>query len=95
MSELHPFLKKNPRKSETLRKFKQMAIARSIFTLGGRVQLFLTAFDIPETGVPLKVALGSKKIVFCLFQKNNHGHTLRLHCLIIFLKCPKIKFVPS
>ena len=38
--------------------FKQMAVARSIFTLGGRVQLFWTAFDMPVTGVPLEVALG-------------------------------------
>ena len=41
--------------------FKQMAVARSIFTLGGTVQLFWAAFDMPMTGVPLKVALGYKK----------------------------------
>ena len=56
-----------------------MAVARSIFTLGGQVQLFWTAFDMPMTGVPLKVALGYKKIVFGVFQKNNHGHSLGNH----------------
>ena len=40
--------------------FKQMAIARSIFTLDGWVQLFWAAFDMPMTGVPLKV-LGISK----------------------------------
>ena len=39
-----------------------MAVARSIFALGGRVQLFWTSFDMPVTGVPLKVALGYKKL---------------------------------
>ena len=48
-----------------------MAVAHSIFTLDGWVQLFWAAFDIPMTGVPLKVALGYKKIGFCVFQKNN------------------------
>ena len=50
-----------------------MAVARSIFTLGGGFQLFCTAFDMPMTGVPLKVALGYKKIVFWAFQKNKHA----------------------
>ena len=68
-----------------------MAVARSIFTLGGWVQLFWTAFDMPMTGVPLKVALGYKKIVFCVFQKNNHGHTLRLHLPDYFFEMPKNK----
>ena len=58
---------------------KQMAVARSIFTLGGGFQLFCAAFDMPVTGVALRVALGYKKIVFWVFQKNNHGHTLVLH----------------
>ena len=56
-----------------------MAVAHSIFTLGGAVQLFWAAFDMPVTGVPLKVALGYKKIVFWAFKKNNHGHTLDIH----------------
>ena len=66
--------KKYPRKSENLRKycfFKQMAVARSIFTLGGWVQLFWTAFDMPMKGVPLEVALGWQKFYFWAFQKNN------------------------
>ena len=46
-----------------------MAVARSIFTLGGVVQLFWAAFDMPVTGVLLKVALGYKKIIFWAFQK--------------------------
>ena len=56
-----------------------MAVARSIFTLGGRVQLFLTAFDMPVTLVPLNIALGCEKIDFMAFQKNNHGHILDTH----------------
>ena len=53
-----------------------MAVARSIFTLGGGFQKFCAAFDIPMTGVALKVALGYKKIVFWLLQKNNYDVTL-------------------
>ena len=53
-----------------------MAVARSIFTLDGGFQLFWAAFDIPVTGVALKVALGYKKIVFWAFQKYNHDVTL-------------------
>ena len=64
---------KKSQKSENLRKFKQMAVARSIFTLGGRVQLFWTAFDMPVTGVPLEVALGYKKNCFLGVSKNNHA----------------------
>ena len=37
-----------------------MAVARSIFTLDGWVQLFWAAFDMPITVVPLKVALDAK-----------------------------------
>ena len=48
---------------------KQMAVACSIFTLDGGFQLFCAAFDIPVTGVALKVALGYKKIVFWPFKK--------------------------
>ena len=56
-----------------------MAVARSIFTLGGGFQLFCTAFDMPMTGVALKFALGYKKIVFWAFQKNNHGQSHNIH----------------
>ena len=59
--------------------FKQMAVAHSISTLGGGFQLFCAAFDMPMTGVALKVALGYKKIVFWAFLKNNHGHSLVIH----------------
>ena len=38
-----------------------MAVAQSIFTLDGWVQLFWAAFDMPKTGVPWKVALRYKK----------------------------------
>ena len=51
-----------------------MAVAHSIFNLGGRVQLFWTAFDMPMTGVPLKVALGWHKFDFWAFKKNNHAN---------------------
>ena len=56
-----------------------MAVARSIFTLGGQVQLFLTAFDLMFTVVPLKVASVCHKFDFCVFQKNNHDVTLDNH----------------
>ena len=46
-----------------------MAVARSIFTLRGRVQLFWAAFDMPVTVGPLKVALGYKKIVVGTLKK--------------------------
>ena len=46
-----------------------MAVARSIFTSGGWVQLFWTAFDPMITAVPLKVALGWHKIDFWAFKK--------------------------
>ena len=48
-----------------------MAVAHSIFTLGGGFQLFCAAFDMRVTGVPLKVALGYTKMGFWVFQKNN------------------------
>ena len=50
-----------------------MAAARSIFTVGGQVQLFWIAFDIPMIGVPLEVALGWQKFYFWAFHKNNHA----------------------
>ena len=40
-----------------------MAVAHPIFTLGGGVQLFREAFDIPVTVVPLKVGLGLVKFL--------------------------------
>ena len=47
--------------------FKQMAVAHSIFTLDGEVQLFWSAFDMLMTVVPLKVALGLGKFDFLAF----------------------------
>ena len=46
-----------------------MAVAHSIFTLDGGFQLFCAAFDMPVTGVALKVALAYKKIVFLGISK--------------------------
>ena len=66
-----------------------MAVARSIFTLGGQVQLFWTAFDMPVTGVPLKVALGYKKMFFLALQKNNHRQSLDNHLPDYFFETPK------
>ena len=45
-----------------------MAVARSIFYLGGQVPLFWTAFDPIFAVVPLKVALGWHKCGFWAFQ---------------------------
>ena len=50
-----------------------MAVARSIFTLCGQVQLFWTAFDPIFAVVPLKVALGWHTFDFWVFQKNNQA----------------------
>ena len=38
-----------------------MALADQILTLDGGFQLFLTAFDVSVTVVPLKVAIGLRK----------------------------------
>ena len=72
-----------------------MSVSHSIFTLEGGFQLFWAAFDLPMTVVPLKVALGLEKFDFWSFKKNNRKNSLGYTCVIIFLKCPKIKFVPS
>ena len=72
--------------------FKQMAVACSIFTLGGQVQLFWTAFDLHMTVVPLKVALGLEKFDFWAFQKNNWKNSLGYTCVIIFWNAQKSIF---
>ena len=51
--------------------FKQMALAHSIFTVYGGIQLIWVAFDMTVTVVPLKDALGWQKFDFWAFQKNN------------------------
>ena len=62
-----------------------MAVACSIFTLDGGVQLFWAAFDMPMTGVPLKVALGFKKIYFWAFKKNNHTSVCQIFPILMQL----------
>ena len=62
---------------------KEMAVARSIFTLDGGFQLFYTAVDMPVTGVPFKVALGYKKMVFGHFKKIIDKQSLDIHLVII------------
>ena len=52
-----------------------MAVAHSIFTLGGGVQLFWTAFDPMFAVVPLEVALGWHKFYFWVFKKNHASVT--------------------
>ena len=59
-----------------------MAVAHSIFTLCGMVQLFWAAFDMPMTVVPLKVALRWDKFDFWAYQKNNHEGHLTFTCVI-------------
>ena len=66
------------------KKIKQMAVAHSIFTLDGVVQLFWAAFDMSVTVVPLKVALGLEKFDFWAFQKNNHEESLDGHLCDFF-----------
>ena len=65
-----------------------MAVARSIFTLGGWVQLFWTTFDPMFAVVPLKVALGWHKFDFWAFQKNNNGHSLDTHLHDYYFETP-------
>ena len=55
-----------------------MAVAHSIFTLDGAVQLFWAAFDMPVTVVPLKVALGWDKFDVWAFQENNQASVYNL-----------------
>ena len=66
-----------------------MAVAPSIFTLGGRVQLFWTAFDPMFAVVPLKVALVWHKFDFWVFQKNNQASDPQVSHHDYFLKCLK------
>ena len=72
-----------------------MAVACSIFTLGGWVQLFWTAFDPIFTVVPLKVALGWHKFDFWAFQKNNLASVCQVYVHDYVLKCPKNIFFIS
>ena len=62
---------------------KQMAVACSIFTLDGGFQLFCAAFDMPVTGVALKVTLGYKKMFFGHFKKIIMMLHLDTHLVII------------
>ena len=66
-----------------------MTVAPSIFTLGGRVQLLWTAFDMPVTGLPLEVALGWQKFYFWSFQKNNHASDSQVNVHDYFFETPK------
>ena len=78
--------KKNPRKVkpwENIVFFKQMAVAHSIFTLDGWVQLFWAAFDMPMTKVQLKVAWGLGKFDLWSFKKNDNDY---------FFEMPKKQF---
>ena len=61
-----------------------MAVAHSIFTLGGGIQLFWAAFNMPMTVVPLKVALGLEKFDFWAFRKNNRENSPGYTCVINF-----------
>ena len=71
--------------------FKEMALACSIFTLGGWVQLFWTAFDPIFAVVPLKVAFGWHKFDFWVCQKNNHDVTLEDNLPDYFFETQKKK----
>ena len=71
-----------------------MAVAHSIFTLDGWVQLFWAAFDMPMTVVKLKVALGLEKFDFWAFKQNNHEESLDRHLCHYFFEIPKNQFFP-
>ena len=68
--------------------FKKMAVARSVFTLDGVVQVFWAAFDMPMTVVPLKVALGLEKFNFW-HLKNNRKNSLNIHLHDYFFEMTK------
>ena len=68
-----------------------MALACSIFTLDGGVQLFSAAFDMPMTVVPLKFALGFEKFDFWEFQKNNWKNSLGLHLGVCHIRNDLVK----
>ena len=72
-----------------------MAVAHSIFTLGGQVQLFWTAFDLIFTVVPLKVALGWHKFDFWAFKKNNQASVCQVYVHDYFFETPKNIFLVS
>ena len=64
-----------------------MAIAHSIFPLYGGFQLFVAAFDVSITVVPLQDAIGLREKIFLAFKKMLTGYSLAcfdtLHCQII------------
>ena len=64
--------------------FKQMAVACSIFSLGGWVQLFWAAFDTMFTVVPLEVTLGWHTFYFWVFQKIIMQVYVKCNIMIIF-----------
>ena len=51
------------------KKRKNMTVACSIFTLGGQVELFWTAFDMPMAGVPLNLHKDTKKLFLGVSKK--------------------------
>ena len=60
-----------------------MAVAHSIFNSELGFQLIWTAFDLPMTVVPLKVALELETFDFWAFQKNNCKNLPGYTCVII------------
>ena len=70
-----------------------MAVAHSIFTLGGCVQLFWTDLYPMFTVVPLNVALGWHKFDFWALKKIIRQVTVRWMYMIILLKHPKTIFL--
>ena len=72
--------------------YKKSALAHPIFTLDGRFQLFLSAFDVSVIVVPLKVAIWLKKIDFWAFQKIIPEAHLMYTCLFWCNKVLKNQF---
>ena len=58
---------------ENRKLWNQIAKACLIFNLDRGFQLFLSAFDVSVTGVPLKVAIGLEKIDIWAFKKIKMG----------------------
>ena len=89
-------LHKIPKIYEKFRKyfFRKMALADPIFTLDGEFQLFWAAFYMPVTVLPLKVALGLKKMSFGNLKKNNHTSARQVYVHDYFFEMPRNQICP-
>ena len=72
----------------------KMALADTILTLDGGVQLFWAAFDLFLAVVPLKVGLGLATNYFWAFQQNNHTSVCQVVVHDYSFEMPKNQICP-